>query len=292
MVSRSGTDPPRVSAQRVMGRRSASARTAASWSRSRSRRGVVLYWSRKASAQASGSCRSSTGQVSERCSPRLRSRLLDFAYRADAAFSPPQLLRARRDSPGRLRRRSRIHGERHSERKPAGALQSREGGSRAFARASAAPASFRQCARPDRELARADVLPMHRMPRAQPSGALAHRPRQSSRQRGLGTPAPARQRELRSCPRIVLLGPIVADPVPDTVSRRGCDPGGSIGTARVQLPLKPGVLQASQRLWATLIGFLVRISLIATGQRSCLRSRRPRTTSDLLLRHRFRRCRR
>jgi hypothetical protein len=186
MVSRSGTDPPRVSAQRVMGRRSASARTAASWSRSRSRRGVVLYWSRKASAQASGSCRSSTGQVSERCSPRLRSRLLDFAYRADAAFSPPQLLRARRDSPGRLRRRSRIHGERHSERKPAGALQSREGGSRAFARASAAPASFRQCARPDRELARADVLPMHRMPRAQPSGALAHRPRQSSRQRGLG----------------------------------------------------------------------------------------------------------
>jgi hypothetical protein len=85
MVSRSGTDPPRVSAQRVMGRRSASARTAASWSRSRSRRGVVLYWSRKASAQASGSCRSSTGQVSERCSPRLRSRLLDFAYRADAA---------------------------------------------------------------------------------------------------------------------------------------------------------------------------------------------------------------
>jgi hypothetical protein len=86
MVSRSGTDPPRVSAQRVMGRRSASARAAASWSRSRSRRGVVLYWSRKASAQASGSRRSSTGQVSEHCSPRLRSRLLDLAYRADAAF--------------------------------------------------------------------------------------------------------------------------------------------------------------------------------------------------------------
>ena len=117
--------------------------------------------------------------------------------------------------------------------------------------------------------------------------AAAVRPRQSSRQRGLG-------RLLlhgNGSSGHVLLGPIVAaDPVPDTVSRRGCDPGGSIGTARVQLPLKPGVLQASQRLWATLIG-LVRISLIATGQRPCLKSRRPRTTSDLLLRHRSRRCR-
>jgi hypothetical protein len=110
--------------------------------------------------------------------------------RASRSVPTRRSSRTRRDSPGRLRRCSRIHGEATLWAVGASAdgrvSQPREGGSRAFARASAAPASFRQCARPDRELARADVLPMHRMPRAQPSGALAHRPRQSSRQRGLG----------------------------------------------------------------------------------------------------------
>jgi hypothetical protein len=61
MVSRSGSRPPRVSIQRVTGGRSRSARSAASRSRSRSPRGAVRYWPRKASAQASGSCRGSTG---------------------------------------------------------------------------------------------------------------------------------------------------------------------------------------------------------------------------------------
>jgi hypothetical protein len=61
MVSRSGSRPPRVSIQRVTGGRSRSARSAASRSRSRSPRAAVRYWPRKVSAQASGSCRGSTG---------------------------------------------------------------------------------------------------------------------------------------------------------------------------------------------------------------------------------------
>jgi len=116
----------------------------------------------------------------------------------------------------------------------------------------------------------------------------------------------------RARPGIVLLGPIVADRSGVRIrgsldlpraARARLDPrrDPAVGDAAAdRQPLDrragagqgPGVLQASQRLWATLIRFPLTVSAIATGQRSCLMSRRLRTTSDLLLRHRFRRSRR
>jgi hypothetical protein len=80
-----------------------------------------------------------------------------------------------------------------------------------------------------------------------PSAAI--RPERRSRWRGPRCLLARRSRSARHVRELSFSDPsLPADPVPDTVSRRGCDPGGSIGTASVQLPLKPDVLQASQIL--------------------------------------------
>jgi hypothetical protein len=81
MVSRSGSRPPCVSVQRVIGRRSASARVAAFRSRSRSRRGVVRYWSRKRPPKPRGLAR------------RPRDRCWKLAVLAEGRAHPLDLVR-------------------------------------------------------------------------------------------------------------------------------------------------------------------------------------------------------